>query len=76
MERKALQPGISFPALNEDGGHTELPLSTLSREHLPPPIPVTPVHVCILGFRAIVHLTGSDFFTTVTGKRQLPLQST
>lgn len=29
-----------------------------------------------LGFRPIVHITGSDFFRTMTGKRQLPLQST
>jgi len=28
-----------------------------------------------LGFRAIIHVTGSDFFITVTRKRQLPYKA-
>lgn len=55
--------------------YTKILCLTFSRYHLPPPTQDKPVFMS-LGFRAIIHETGSDFLITVTEKEQLPLQST
>lgn len=71
MENEVLQPGISYPASNEGRGSHQA--TAFSLQQIPPSSsPLEDYQFMSLGFRAIIHVTGSDFFITVTRKRQLP----